>query len=263
MSSIADSILSAIGLDPSEAVEKSKKGTQETRRRRRGLAARVEEETTSLTPEQPDTNQPSLEEMTASIMSGYFNEARKATPMEEYEAGTVKRYIKTDDKDLEVPPSRPPFSELTFYDLADRYEGGGSYDTLLANAEQNIFKGIKPSEMTIGELKSFAEEKYNEVSKDLKRRYKLGNPNIPSTPIGRYQFVVTTIGELAEEMGMTDNTPFSPKIQDMMFRYYIKKRLDRSDTMEGKRKELRSAWEGFNKVSDRELDIAIRNVGLL
>ena len=270
MVKLADDIMSGLSLSPEAAAEKTMESARKGRNRvRGGLASRLNDET-QLKPEAPTSSEEkedpvvkALEQHGEMLMS-YFRVPHEPTAMQKYNAEQkAKGPLKEVAAGVTEAPTRPPFGELTFYDLVDKYEGGGSYDALLANSEKSIFKGIQPSEMTIGELKKFADEKYNEASMRIKKTYGIGNPNIPSTPIGRYQFVITTIGELAEEMGMTDETPFAPKIQDMMFRYYLNKRLSRSDTQEGKRKQLRAAWDGFKKATDAELDTAIRNIALL
>jgi hypothetical protein len=267
---LADEILAKVQAgEPAPSTDVTR-GSQATRRRR-GLGERLEADTAEPVvrkeTQQPSaTSEESLDKITE-IMYKHLYAAREATPMELYneEAKVYKDKFVTGRKGeaVPVPPHKPPFDKITFYDLADRYEANGNYDALLANAQDNIFKGKKVSEMTIAELKEFSTGEYAEASKKLKKTYKLGNPNVPSTPMGRYQFVGTTLAQLADEMGLSEMTPFSPRVQDTMFRYYINKRLASADTIEGKRKALRSAWEGFNKASDREIDAAIANVSLM
>lgn len=142
--------------------------------------------------------------------------------------------------------------------LMDKREGDGNYDTLLGHAQKKgkAFAGFKASEKTIGFLKHFTQKngKYAQYSKPYVDKTK-GNF---STPLGRYQIVGSTMAQAAKEMGLPDDTVFSKKVQDAMFQHLVKQRLAKSGTMEGKRAQLRAEWEGFIKVSDPELDSAIR-----
>jgi hypothetical protein len=136
-------------------------------------------------------------------------------------------------------------------ELIDRTEGGADYNTLFefSNREGREFSGTKVSEMTIGELEQFADGPYGEWSK--------GRLGYKATPMGRYQFVGDTLTAVADRMGLSNNTVFTPEVQDAMFHFYAKERLATATTPAQKRKVLREGWEGFKKVSDRELDLAI------
>ena len=142
-------------------------------------------------------------------------------------------------------------SAPTMMAILDRTEGGGDYNTLFgfSNREGKRFADVKVSEMSIGELKAFADGEYGEWSKS-----QLG---YKATPMGRYQFVGTTLGAVAERMGLPENTVFTPAVQDAMFHFYASERLAKASSVEGKRAILREGWEGFKKVSDKELDRAI------
>jgi muramidase (phage lysozyme) len=62
-------------------------------------------------------------------------------------------------------------------------------------------------------------------------------------------------------MGLDPKTTrFTPEVQDAMFNNYLQDRVGRADTMEGKRRQLRNAWEGFKRVPDQRLDAAIRQL---
>lgn len=135
--------------------------------------------------------------------------------------------------------------------LVDRTEGGGGYDTLFSfsNREGGQFSSISVSQMSIGELKDFADGPYGEWSK--------GQLGYKATPMGRYQIVGTTLSQTAKEMGLHDNIVFTPEVQDAMFHHLAKKAISGKTSAAGKREALRGTWEGFKSVSDAELDAAI------
>lgn len=137
--------------------------------------------------------------------------------------------------------------------LLDKFEGGGDYNALLgfANREGGPLAGTKVSEMTIGQLKNFADTTYaNYATKEL--GYK-------ATPMGRYQFVGTTLADVASRMGLPDNTVFSPEVQDSMFTFLAKEVIAGKEQA-GKRGALRSTWEGLRKATDAELDTMIAEI---
>jgi hypothetical protein len=137
--------------------------------------------------------------------------------------------------------------------LLDKFEGGGDYNALLgfANREGGPLAGTKVSEMTIGQLKNFADTTYsNYATKEL--GYK-------ATPMGRYQFVGTTLAEVASRMGLPDDTVFTPEVQDSMFTFHAKEVMAGKEQA-GKRGALRSTWEGLRKATDAELDTMIAEI---
>lgn len=137
--------------------------------------------------------------------------------------------------------------------LLDRFEGGGDYNALFgfANREGGPFSGVKVSEKTIGELKSFADGEYADYS-----RNQLG---YKATPMGRYQFVGTTLASVAQRMGLSDDTVFTPEVQDQMFVFHAKEVMDGKSPV-GKRAALRGTWEGLQNASDAELDQMISEI---
>ncbi len=137
--------------------------------------------------------------------------------------------------------------------LVDRTEGGGDYDTLFSfsNREGGAFAGTRVSQMTIGELINFANGDYGNWS--------VGQLGYKATPMGRYQFVGSTLEATARAMGLSNDTVFTPEVQDAMFAHKVAERLRSADTMEGKIAALRAEWHGFNSVSDEELASAINS----
>lgn len=137
--------------------------------------------------------------------------------------------------------------------LLDKYEGGGDYDTLFkhSNKAGGPFENIKVSEMTIGELKAFANGSYGAWSvKQL--GYK-------ATPMGRFQFVGTTLASTAAKMGLGDNVVFTPDVQNKMF-LFLANEVISGKSQEGKRAAIRSTWEGLKKASNNELDQMIAEI---
>jgi hypothetical protein len=152
-----------------------------------------------------------------------------------------------------------PKSGGGFLGLIDQHEGGGQYDTLLGFSNRKDFADVDITNMTLAELDQFAKTRYASWSKDWKKANGHGNASIPSTPMGRYQFVNSTLQAQARKLGLDpETTKFDAATQDMLFDSYLKDRLARADTIEGKRKQLREAWEGFKRVPDARLDAAIR-----
>jgi hypothetical protein len=142
-----------------------------------------------------------------------------------------------------------------FKDLIDKHEGGGDYDTLyqFSNKGKGRFSNVKITEMTIGELKDFANGEYGSWSKQ-----QLG---YKATPMGRYQFVGSTMAEVARQMGLPDDTVFSPSTQDAMFDFWVGETLAKGDTMGEKVSLLRGQWEGFKNVPRSTLESIISKYG--
>ena len=149
-----------------------------------------------------------------------------------------------------------------FLGLMDKHEGGGDYSALLGFSNRNEFKGVDVTQMTLAEIDQFARGRYAEWSKDWKRRKGHGNASIPSTPMGRYQFVNTTLQAQARKMGLDpNNTRFTPEVQDAMFENYLSERMARGSTPEEKMAQVRQAWEGFRNVPDARLLALINKMG--
>lgn len=137
--------------------------------------------------------------------------------------------------------------------LLDKFEGGGDYNALFgfANRQGGQFEGTNVSQMTIGELKAFSDGEYADYS-----RKQLG---YKATPMGRYQFVGSTLAAVASRMGLPDDTVFSPEVQDQMFVFHAKEVMD-GKSPQGKRAALRGTWEGLRNATDSELDQMISEI---
>jgi hypothetical protein len=157
--------------------------------------------------------------------------------------------------------------------LAKYETGSGGYNSLYSDADlkkDSPFKGLKVSEMTIGELKEFSNPsgQYGKwvkprLAKDSYAR-KTGKT---STPMGKYQIVGSTLKEYADKMKLSDSDVFSPELQDQMFLRIARdalatKNKKESQTPKTLRRTMRNRWEGFKKVNDTALDKIIREITL-
>ncbi len=139
----------------------------------------------------------------------------------------------------------------SFLGIMDKHEGGGSYDTLFGHSQDKF--GVKPSEMTLGELYAFSDPS-GEYGQWVK-----GQVGRVATPMGRYQFVGSTLKATAKKMGLSDDTVFDKQTQDALFAYKLNERLSGASTMADKVKAIRSEWEGFRSVPTSVLEGLIEN----
>ena len=147
----------------------------------------------------------------------------------------------------------------------ERVEAQG-YDTLFANSEtgNTPFRGTKVSTMTLGQLYDFSQPS-NQYGQYVKTRlpksteaYKKGQT---STPMGKYQIVGTTLRNVADQMGLPEDTVFNKQTQDDMFLFLARDAIGRGSTSAEQRKNLRKVWEGFKYVDNVTLDKLIAEVG--
>lgn len=160
--------------------------------------------------------------------------------------------------DIRTTSLGPRTGAAPLIELVDRTEGGGNYDTLFGHSQRegNQFAGVRVSTMTIGELKEFSGAR---GQGSYGAWVKGANPEgVLATPMGRYQFVGTTLKATAEAMGLSDDVVFTPEVQDTMFAFKVQQRLSSASSQEGKRNALRAEWAGFKHVSDSDLDRAIQ-----
>ena len=134
-------------------------------------------------------------------------------------------------------------------------ESGGApdqYDTLYGH--RNRQNGVRVSEMTIGEAGRFAavNGEYGQAVKGAIGRV--------ATPMGKFQIVGTTLRKMQSDLGLPDNLPFSPAVQEQMGMYLAQQRVNGPRSIENMRKGLRNEWEGFKKLSNKELDDIIAEV---
>jgi hypothetical protein len=175
--------------------------------------------------------------------------ANQAAPVEE---DTAPKKLPT--------KSSTPLQQL----VKDRESGGGNYDALYGNIEQNNgeFKDMKVTEMTIGELKEFSKPR-GEYGKKVLEMLRLKNPDreLTSTPMGAYQIVGTTLRDLQKSLDLPDDTVFTKEVQDDMFEYLVNRAVRQSEGLSPGEimKRLRGTWEGLINVPDEELLEAINS----
>ena len=145
--------------------------------------------------------------------------------------------------------------------LIDKYEAGrGGYRTLFGQAQEagKPFEGYDVTTKTLGELYEFSDPSGAEGTYGA--YVKANNPKkVLATPMGRYQFVGKTLKATAKEMNLPDSTVFTPDVQDAMFLYTARK-VTQGKSQEGKRKALRSTWEGFKNASNGQIDQMISEI---
>lgn len=147
-----------------------------------------------------------------------------------------------------------PRSQGGLAGLLDRTEGGGDYNTLFrySNRDGGAFAGTKLTDMTLGDV-----YKFTDPSGDYGQWVKAHNGGVVATPVGKNQFVGSTLRTVAKGMGLPDDTPFNADTQDAMFNYHARNTLAGASTMDGKRAALRGQWVGLKNIPDSELDNAI------
>ena len=116
-------------------------------------------------------------------------------------------------------------------DFIARPESGGAYDAVYPGKNNPAI-----TNMTLDEL-----------FKDMKRRAKFTG----SSASGRYQYTQQTLREIVKEMGLSGDTKFTPKVQDQIAVYHLRKKhgLDKwmNDEMSTERflAGLARTWAGL------------------
>ena len=135
-----------------------------------------------------------------------------------------------------------------------------NYKTLFGNAEEKKtpFKDVDITTMPMKDIFSLVElngkfHKFN-LSKGE-----------DTTAIGKYQMVGNTLRDLKnrnvlKELGIDNNTLFNENTQDKIAVHLAERRVRQKFSMTQARKEMRNEWEGFNKLSDKELNAIINEV---
>ncbi|MDC0135760.1 hypothetical protein OAI26_03665 [Sulfitobacter sp.] len=144
--------------------------------------------------------------------------------------------------------------QSTTASLIERYESGrGGYDTLFNQAQGSggPFEGFNVSQKTLGELYEFSNP--SGAQGTYGAYVKATNPKeVLATPMGRFQFIGSTLKEVAKKMGLPDDTVFNKETQDAVFLFHVRDVMA-GKSQEGKIKALRNTWDGFNNASDAEL----------
>jgi len=135
-----------------------------------------------------------------------------------------------------------------------------NYKTLFDNAEEKKtpFKDVDITTMPMKDIFSLVElngkfHKFN-LSKGE-----------DTTAIGKYQMVGKTLRDLKnrnvlKELGIDDDTLFNENTQDKIAVHLAERRVRQKFSMTEARKEMRNEWEGFKKLSDKELNTIINEV---
>lgn len=154
--------------------------------------------------------------------------------------------------EVQPPDGKDPFNPNSFTQKhLEKVEASG-YDTLFGNAEKTSkkFKGVKITDMSLGELIEFTEPS-GEYGKWVKPRlpedteaYQRG---LTSTPLGKYQIVGTTLRKLVKDYGWSLEDKFTKKVQDRMFLQLAYEALDNKESMSEKVKSMRKVWEGLRE----------------
>ena len=135
-----------------------------------------------------------------------------------------------------------------------------NYKTLFGNAEEKKtpFKDVDITTMPMKDI-------FNLVELNGKfHKFNLSKGE-DTTAIGKYQMVGNTLRDLKnrnvlKELGIDDNTLFNENTQDKIAVHLAERRVRQKFSMTEARKEMRNEWEGFKKLSDKELNAIINEV---
>ena len=177
-----------------------------------------------------------------------------------------------DDERLEIIGPFSMGSTTKVASLMGSFESGsGGYNALLNQSQDGQFSDTNLTSMNMQEVLTFSapgSEYFNWSKNNMPAGTKAAASGEASTPMGKYQFVGSTIQDIKDRggfdaLGITDETVFNEETQDSLFTWYANDRLSAAgDSASAKRDALRSVWEGFNtdNVSDSELDGVIAEI---
>ena len=99
----------------------------------------------------------------------------------------------------------------------------GGYDRLLGFSENERFKDMKPlTEMTVAEAIAFGtSDRYKDFSREVLNR---GADDLPSTPMGKYQILGSTLKGLVESGDVDPNALFDEATQEKLGTHLIERR---------------------------------------
>ncbi len=121
----------------------------------------------------------------------------------------------------------------------------GTYDTLYSNSEKpdsgHPWSGTKITQMTINQVLKLGSN--NPPSAYRKWVKKESGEN--SAPMGKYQFVPTTLRKAVELAGLKGNERFDEGVQDLLFVTWIDKVMQSVSTPAEGEKILRKQWPGL------------------
>ena len=145
--------------------------------------------------------------------------------------------------------------------MTAKESGSGGYDSLYDQSQKETFKGIVPTEMTIGEILAFQKKR---GAGSYAAFVKANNPSGKlSTPVGKFQYVGSTLQDEVDKNGYDLNSKFDAAMQSKIFYNHANRIIKNLKTQDGKRSKMRSTWEGFKSkkaVSDKEIDSLIAEI---
>ena len=135
-----------------------------------------------------------------------------------------------------------------------------NYRTLFGNAEEKKtpFKDVDITTMPMKDI-------FNLVKKNGKfHKFNLAKGK-DTTAIGKYQMVGNTLRDLQDrnilkDLSIDDDTIFNENTQDKIAVHLAERRVRSKFSESDARKEMRDEWEGFKKLSDKELDAVIKEI---
>jgi len=189
------------------------------------------------------------------VMKETDKETQKYSPSAEGTLGTAT-YLTQEEK-IQRGRLGPVAEKL----MTAKESGSGGYDSLYDQSQKETFKGIVPTEMTIGEVLAFQKKRGKGSYASF---VKANNPSGKlSTPVGKFQYVGDTLKDEVDKNGYDLNTKFDANMQDTVFYNHANRIIKNLKTQEGKRSKMRSTWEGFKSkkaVSDKEIDALIAEI---
>jgi hypothetical protein len=203
----------------------------------------------------------SINDILFSVMKETEKETQKYSPSAEGTLGTAT-YLTQEEIRLgggsDQRGSLGPVAEKL---MTAKESGSGGYDSLYDQSQKETFKGIVPTEMTIGEVLAFQKKRGTGSYASF---VKANNPSGKlSTPVGKFQYVGSTLQDEVDKNGYDLNTKFDANMQDTIFYNHANRIIKNLKTQGGKRSKMRSTWEGFKSkkaVSDKELDALISEI---
>ena len=199
--------------------------------------------------------QESINDLLFSVMRETEKETQKYSPSAEGTLGTAT-YLTQDEK-----RQRGRLGPVAEKLMTAKESGSGGYDSLYDQSQKETFKGIVPTEMTIGEVLEFQKKRGTGSYASF---VKANNPSGKlSTPVGKFQYVGATLQDEVDKNGYDLNTKFDANMQDTVFYNHANRIIKNLKTQEGKRSKMRSTWEGFKSkkaVSDKEIDALIAEI---
>ena len=197
----------------------------------------------------------SIGDIVSFVMKETDKETQKYSPSAEGTLGTAT-YLTQEEK-IQRGRLGPVAEKL----MTAKESGSGGYDSLYDQSQKETFKGIVPTEMTIGEVLAFQKKRGKGSYASF---VKANNPNGRlSTPVGKFQYVGDTLKDEVDKNDYDLNAKFDANMQDTVFYNHANRIIKNLKTQEGKRSKMRSTWEGFKSkkaVSDKEIDALIAEI---